>query len=711
VAWIGALLLLRALIGLTLWERPFRRRTWIAAAGFALVLFLSRNPGTGVPAIALLAIPWLWSLRWSVALGGGHLALLSVGTLLSVALATISYGPGAGDWPRSGLSGIASLHLVASVLAGYYAIIALPRLAWRVQFSIRRIAWRLVASHLLAGLVPGILSTLFLLLAGAFYLSTYRGMVAERALRGLSQNAEQLLARGFVSGGDPPAAPFGEETPGQVIVLRDGGASVRVLGGGLSCDPDSLLAQRQTTRDAPLLWDGQRLFLRARVDTLQGGRRLVAEALAPVDSLRMVALSRVLGVPVRLNPHARVVRTATSMQIGGDEDSTGVTIGPRRPGGTHIPGGALIPCLISKSDGWSMQVVPVVSSASPGEMLASLFSSARENPLATVVLGVLGILAFLILGAIWITIGMVAGMGRSIAKTVRALTDATRALREGRLEHRIPIEGQDELWSVAGSFNEMADGLERMRVVELERERLEQELKLARDIQTRLLPPGPPEILGLDLAGLSRPARHVGGDYFDYLALDGGAIAIVIADVSGKGVPAALLMSSFRASLRSEDIGALGPARVLTHLNRFICASVDPGKFITAFLAIIEPATGRVRYACAGHDPPILMGRDGTVRELAEGGLVLGLFPDTAYEEAVVDLPVGATLALYTDGVTEAQNPAEEFFGRERLVETLLGARAESCSGILERIVDDIERFADKAPQYDDITLVLARRP
>ena len=177
----------------------------------------------------------------------------------------------------------------------------------------------------------------------------------------------------------------------------------------------------------------------------------------------------------------------------------------------HLPGGTIVNCLFARPDRWEIETVPLTSSASPGEMIGTLLSTARVNPLATVVLILLAFLAFLILAAIWITIGMVVGMGRSIAKTVRALTGATRALREGRLDHRIALEGNDELWNVAASFNEMAEGLERISEIELERERLEQELRLARDIQKRLLPPGPPDIRGLDLAGLSMPARHVGG--------------------------------------------------------------------------------------------------------------------------------------------------------------------------------------------------------
>lgn len=711
VGGIGSILLLRSLLGLTLWERPFRRRTWVVALLLALAVVLGYQDRSRLSGAVLLAIPWLWSVRWSGSMSGGALGAASLGALFSFLLFSLSLGPGVDPARANALPGLVSLQVLASVLAVLYAFLSLPRLAWRIQFSIRRIAWRLVASHLLAGLIPVILAAAFLLLASALYLSTYRSTVAGRALWEASRNAERRIAAGLVNSGALPRDPFGVEIPGQVVVARENGGEARVLEGSIACDAESLLAAPHRPQETLLLWDGARLFLRAGLDTTLAGRRHVVEALAPLDSVRMATISGVIGVPVRVNPFVRVTRTQTGIMVG-ESDSLieGTAIGPRRPGGLHLPGGAIVPCLFAMSDGWRTMVIPVISSASPGEMLTSLVTKSRENPLATVVLILLGLLAVLFLGAIWITTGMVIGMGRSIARTVRSLTEATRALREGKLEHRIRLEGQDELWSVAASFNEMAEGLERMRAVELERERLEEDLRLARDIQKRLLPPGPPAVDGVDLAGLSLPARHVGGDYFDYFALDGSAVGIVVADVAGKGVPAALLMSGFRASLRSEDLAALGPGRVLAHVNRFVCASVDPGKFITAFLGVLDARSGHFRYACAGHDPPVILARDGGVRELSEGGLLLGVSAEAAYEETSVELAPGATLAVFTDGVTEAQSPSEEFFGRERLVESLRGARGDSCARLLERIVAEIQRFAGTAPQYDDITLVLARR-
>ena len=233
---------------------------------------------------------------------------------------------------------------------------------------------------------------------------------------------------------------------------------------------------------------------------------------------------------------------------------------------------------------------------------------------------------------------------------------------------------------------------------------------MAHEIQTRLLPSAPPALDRLELAGLSIPARQVGGDYFDYLVLDQGLIGLAIADVSGKGAPAALLMSSFRASLRTQDLATLGPAEVLGRLNRFIHASVDPGKFITAFLGVIDPATGTMRYANAGHDPPLVVKEDGVIEELTGGGLILGMLPQIAYEEAQAELALGSLIAVFTDGVTEAQNTEGEFFGTERLRETLKANRKRPCGEVVREIVGATQSFSEPAAQADDITMILARR-
>ncbi|MBD3162517.1 MAG: SpoIIE family protein phosphatase [Candidatus Eisenbacteria bacterium] len=705
--WIGAVLLLRALVGLTGWDRPAGKGTRIFAWLFAVALVVPVFAGANGVAALVLALPWLFWYRWRDGLRPGELVLAAATALVSFLLAIIRVDRSALE---SGDSGLVVLAAQVNLLVGLYAFVGLFKAGSRMHLSIRRIGPRLFSSHVLAGSVPFILAVLFLGLAGALYLSTYRGSIAARMLEQSSRDAEGRLRRTFALSEQLDPAPFGEGD-GQVLLVREGDGPVRKLGAPVPFPGDSLLAKEISPRQVPILWDGERLYLRARFDTTGSGGAVRMEALLPVDSLRMVRISRVVGMEVRTDPALRVEAGGGSVRVGEDEASSPGSrrIGPRSTGKMEVPGGAALECLRWRDPGWERAAVPILSSAGFAESLVSLFGITRENPLVWVVILVLGLIALFFLIAIWITIAMVVQMGRSITQAVHALTGATAALGQGRLDHRIEISGNDELWDVARQFNQMAEGLEQTRAVELQSQRMEEELRLAREIQNRLLPSAPPELDWLELAGTSLPARQVGGDYFDYLPLPDGRVGIAVADVSGKGAPAALLMSSFRASLRTQDLAGHGPAEVLGRLNRFIHASVDPGKFITAFLGLLDPEAGTIRYANAGHDPPLLIGVDGETKELTGGGLILGMLPQIAYEEASASFPAGSLVSIFTDGVTEAQRPDGEFFGMERLRAVLREVRSEPCDAALRRVVDVVQEFGD-GDQYDDITMILARR-
>jgi serine phosphatase RsbU (regulator of sigma subunit) len=728
----GSIIALRALVGLTLWDRPRGVRSWILGGLALLGLFLAAIAAPGdFWGPVLLAVPWLLTARWRRGLGGKGLTLAALLGLLTLLLCAVNYGP---EVLRNAilLPGIERIWSMGRSVGAIYGLVMMFATASRIHLSIRRIGRRLLASHLMAGVIPLALAGVFLLVTSALFLSTYRGSIAQRLIGATSRDAVVRLLEAVGSAEDPPREPFGSRGRAQIVIARDDGGPIHWTGGEIAVPVDSILAENTSSARAPLLFDGQTMFLRARVDTTLGGRRLERVALVPLDSLRMVEYSAIIGIPVRVNPHLHVQTSRSKLMIGSAVDDTtdsesdseveaersdadsvvgrSGTIGPQNTKKWMLPGGSIIQCLTWTSRGFTLSSVPISSSAGLGEPIIALFTTARDNPLAVVVLIVLAAIAILFIIAAWITIVMVISMGRSITASVRVLTGATAALREGRLDHRIAIEGEDELWRVAASFNEMADGLEKMREMELTNERLEEELRVARRIQERLLPEAPPAMENLELAGLSLPARHVGGDYFDYIPLEGGRVAIAVADVSGKGVGAALLMSSFRASLRSQDLDRFGPAHASGILNRFVCASVDPGKFITVFLAVIEPDTGIVSYVNAGHEPPLLLGPDGEFSELDRGGLIMGAFSQAEYEEGTATMAPGSILAIFTDGVTEARDSKGGFLGDESLRNVLQRSDGVSCAQILQNIVSEIHGFAGDEPQSDDITILLARR-
>jgi sigma-B regulation protein RsbU (phosphoserine phosphatase) len=260
--------------------------------------------------------------------------------------------------------------------------------------------------------------------------------------------------------------------------------------------------------------------------------------------------------------------------------------------------------------------------------------------------------------------------------------------------------------------NQAALALEnaRLHLQALEKERLEREMHLAAEIQRQILPKGAPQVSGYQLAGWNRPARQVGGDYYDLFHLPGSRLGLVVGDVSGKGIPAALMVSTLHSALRLLlDQSEFGPA-LLERLNRHIVESSMPNKFITMLLAELNPETGVLHYLNAGHNPGVLLRRDGRVEELGPGGLPLGLLPSARYQSRAVTLEPGDLLCLYSDGITEAESPADEEFGMGRLIDLLRQDPGGPLQELLEEIPAAVGRFSQGRPQGDDQTLVLVRR-
>lgn len=245
---------------------------------------------------------------------------------------------------------------------------------------------------------------------------------------------------------------------------------------------------------------------------------------------------------------------------------------------------------------------------------------------------------------------------------------------------------------------------------QIEKERLEEEMRLARDIQERLLPRETPEVSGLQMASLALPSRHVGGDYFDLVAQQNGSILIAIADVTGKGVPAALLMANLQACLHTMVPMDLTMEEFIGHMNRVICQNTSFDKFITAFTGLYHPETRRFEYVNAGHNPPMLLRRDGGLELLEEGGLLLGVMQDMPYKRGSVDLNPGDILVSFTDGVTEAMSPEEEEFHEDRLEAVLREHQDESAQHILNAVRTAIVDFTGSETQLsDDLTMIVMK--
>ncbi len=244
----------------------------------------------------------------------------------------------------------------------------------------------------------------------------------------------------------------------------------------------------------------------------------------------------------------------------------------------------------------------------------------------------------------------------------------------------------------------------------IEKERIERELELAAAIQREILPRSLPSVTGLELAAANVPTRQVGGDYYDFFPLSGGRLGFLVADVSGKGVPAALLVSTVHSAVHLQIDEAKTIADLVARIDRHLRRFAATRKFLTLFFGLIEPDTGRFRYVSAGHNPALLARADGGVVRLESTGVPVGMLPDASWREETVELSRGDLLCVYTDGVTEAINERDEEFGLDRLSLLVSRGARRPVEELCQAVLSEVAEFAQGVPQYDDQTLLLVRR-
>lgn len=271
-------------------------------------------------------------------------------------------------------------------------------------------------------------------------------------------------------------------------------------------------------------------------------------------------------------------------------------------------------------------------------------------------------------------------------------------------------EGHLELLSAFAS--QAAVALQRARIGRdlVERRRLERELAIARDIQRSFLPSAAPDVPGFDLAGTSISHDQVGGDYYDFIPVSETRLGLAIADVSGKGIPAALIMAGFRMSLLAEIRNEFAIRAVMRKASLLLHESTERDKFVTAFYGVLDWKNGVLIFSNAGHNPPMLVHRDGRGERLVEGGVALGVLPDARYEERPIVVQNGDVLVLYTDGVSEAENEKGEHFGEQRLEDLVRRHAHAPAAEILRIIVDAVTEWAGERGANDDVTLIVVRK-
>ena len=239
--------------------------------------------------------------------------------------------------------------------------------------------------------------------------------------------------------------------------------------------------------------------------------------------------------------------------------------------------------------------------------------------------------------------------------------------------------------------------------------RLEHELAIARRIHKTFLPSENPRIEGFEIAGLNIPSAEVGGDYYDFIPIVDNQYGIAIGDVSGNGIPAALIMAAFRASLKAEIRNNFAIRAILSKVNGLLYESIERDRYVTAAYGVLDSKNKIFTFSNAGHNPPVLFRSEGNIQFLKEGGMALGVFPNSTYEENSVFLKTGDIVLFYTDGVTEVKDSNETEFGENRLMETVIAAKNKSSKGIINYIIEEIKNFNNKREFEDDVTLIVLK--
>jgi sigma-B regulation protein RsbU (phosphoserine phosphatase) len=377
--------------------------------------------------------------------------------------------------------------------------------------------------------------------------------------------------------------------------------------------------------------------------------------------------------------------------------------------------------------------IPVVKvTTRPSVLYSRLF--AALGPFAKGVEAILLVIAIVlaIIEALALVIGTI--MTRSITGAVAQLYRATQHIDQGDFSHRIPVKSADQIAQLALSFNSMTASIEKLIIEQKEKQRMENELVIAQEVQAQLFPREISQLKSLEVHGFCRPARTVSGDYYDFLTISSDRMLLAAGDVSGKGISAALLMATIHSAVRAYSIEgtpllrepiAVGagptmilasrtegaeasPAALLSLLNHQLYESTPQEKYATLFLANYDGRSRKLTYSNGGHLPPIIIGEDGALRRLDQGGMVVGLFDNLSFDEAVVQFRPGDIFIAYSDGVTEPENDFGEF-GEQRLIDVIQQNRDLPLHEITALVTSAVDDWIGDKEQPDDITLVLAR--
>jgi phosphoserine phosphatase RsbU/P len=615
------------------------------------------------------------------------------------------------------------------VATGWLATLAFVHNRRLLLWRVRR---KLILSYVLLGFVPVVLVAVFALTGGFLLYTNVAAYVFHEGFRDFQDDVQQIAETSAIELGRNPqgtlpaierkVANLAGQYPAlslAVVQMRAGdrpagnGATEAVVRAGpwahapppadvpqwveLAGGFHGILAVGNSGRA-----DDEHLVIRAVVPTSDGARMVVADL--PVDTDLVARLDDRTG--------ARMGEMAVDKVCGGR---------PREDQGASR--GRML-TLFRKSvffmdcTDWRFGQTGRVSIAldAPLGRLYTRLASAQGSTISwDIFLPFLGVLAvlFLIIQGSALFFGVV--LARSITSAVHELFVGTARVQQGDFGHRIAVATTDQLGELSGSFNRMSASIEHLLHVQREKQRLDDELRIARDIQKSLLPIEPPRIAGITFADLCEPAREVGGDYYDFFEIGPRQIGVLIADVSGKGTSAALYMAELKGLMLALSHKERSPRRLLIDVNRLLAAHLDNRSFITMTYAIIDLEAATLTLARAGHTPTIVVSA-GASHLITPEGMVLGLRLPGAGErfeqmlkEHCQPIAPGDVIVLYTDGITEAMDADGELFGDTALAHVLASQQHLDAAGIRERVLREVKAFVGDAEPHDDMTMVVIK--
>jgi serine phosphatase RsbU (regulator of sigma subunit) len=632
--------------------------------------------------------------------------------------------------------------LISAIVIGYRVyVLARHRLLWRV----RR---KLILSYIFIGVVPVLLVAVFFTLGGLLFFFNVSAFMLRNHVASVVDGAQFLtqaaaptldavstvaqLNAGLATRQAAAAARYPLVSYALVPTVRACGSSSNALAAGVVAGPWSHV---NAPRAIPA-WVPCTGFAGLITYPAEGGTRIAARAIAwPAGLGSALVVDIPFGDALIREFHDEMGITIEAYSIvEADDRPDQIAAGERR--GRLVDGPVNLRLGQEKEPlGWvafldytdwktgGMNPLTVGFRVGPAAVYRYLsgpsFAPLDNYNLGQIFLILLAVIAcmFLIIQAVALVMGL--SLARSITGSVHELFAGTERVRRGDFSHKIAIRSRDQLGELAGSFNSMTASIEGLLREKAEKERLEQELRIARSIQMSLLPQGPLHMAGVSLSGHCEPAREVGGDYYDFLPLDDDRLGILIADVAGKGTSAALYMAELKGLVLSLSRHHVSPRKMLIEANRIISKHLDARSFITMTYAVVDLRARTITFARAGHCPLVYVpGPDASSRAaqvLTPEGMVLGLQFDLGdtfdrlLEEVTLPLGRGDLFVLYTDGISEAMNTQGDYFGDQRLVELAERNADLKSDDLCERILSEVHTFAGDAPQHDDMTMVLLK--